>query len=65
MKYKRITSVLIASSLILAANISTSKGYDGTVTQAINMDLMVLAVSSLKQVNQQVQQPAHNCDCDK
>ena len=65
MKHKRVISVLLASMLIMIADITTDKGYDATKVQAINTDLMVLTVSSFKQINEQVKQCAHNSNCDK
>ncbi len=65
MKNKRIVSALLALSLVMVADITTDKGYDATTVQAVNTDLMVLTVSSLKQINEQMKQCAHDRNCDK
>ena len=65
MKNKRVVSALFALSIIMIANISTDKGYDATTVPMVNTDLMMLTVSTLKQVNEKVQQPAHHRNCDK
>ncbi len=65
MKHKRVVSALLALSLVMIANITTDKGYDATSVQAVNTDLMMLTVSSLKQVNEQMKQCAHDRNCDK
>jgi len=65
MKNKRIVSALLALSLVMVANITTDKGYDATTLQAVNSDLVVLTVASLKQVNEQMKQSTHNRNCDK
>lgn len=65
MKNKRTVSVLLALSLVMVANITTNKGYDATTVQAVNMDLVMLTVSSLKQVDEKMKQCAHDRNCDK
>ncbi len=65
MKNKRVVSALLALSLVMLADITTDKGYDATTVQAVNTDLMVLTVSSLKQINEQMKQCAHDRNCDK
>jgi len=65
MKNKRIVSVLFALSLVMIADIQSDKSYDATTVQMVNTDLMVLTMSSLQQVNEQVQQATHNSNCDK
>lgn len=65
MKNKRVVSVLLALSLVMVANITTDKGYDATTVQMVNTDLMMLTVSSFKQVNEQMKQCPHNRNCDK
>jgi len=65
MKNKRIVSALLALSLVMVANFTTNKGYDATTLQAVNTDLMMLTVSSFKQVNEQMKQCAHDRNCDK
>jgi len=65
MKNKRFASALLALSLVMVANITSDKGYDATTTQAVNTDLMVLTISSFKQINEQMKQCAHNRNCDK
>jgi len=65
MKNKRVVSALLALSLVMIADITTDKGYDATRVQAVNTDLMMLTVSSLKQVNEQMKQCAHDRNCDK
>ena len=65
MKNRRIVSGLLALSLIMVANITTDKGYDATTMQMVNTDLMMLTVSSFKQVNEQMKKNTHNRNCDK
>ncbi|HIP46206.1 MAG TPA: hypothetical protein EYG95_01465 [Campylobacterales bacterium] len=65
MKNKRTVSALLALSLVMVANITTNKGYDATTVQAVNMDLVMLTVSSLKQVDEKMKQCAHDRNCDK
>ena len=65
MKNKRVISALLALSIIMIANITTDKGYDATTMPMVNTDLMMLTVSTFKQVNEQVQKSTHNRNCDK
>ena len=65
MKNKRTVSALLALSLVMVINITTNKGYDATTVQAVNMDLVMLTVSSLKQVDEKMKQCAHDRNCDK
>jgi len=65
MKNRRIVSALLGLSLVMLANISTYKGYDATTVPAVNTDLMMLTVSSLNQVNEQMKQCSHDRNCDK
>jgi len=65
MKNKRTVSALLALSLVMVTNITTNKGYDATTVQAVNMDLVMLTVSSLKQVDEKMKQCAHDRNCDK
>jgi hypothetical protein len=65
MKNKRVISALLALSIIMIANISTDKGYDATTVSMVNTDLMMLTVSTFKQVNEQMQESTHNRNCDK
>ncbi len=65
MKNKRVISALLALSIIMIANISTDKGYDATTVPMVNTDLMMLTVSTFKQVNEQMQESTHNRNCDK
>jgi hypothetical protein len=65
MKHKRMISALLALSLVMIADMSSTKGYDATKVQAVNTDLMMLTISSFKQVNEQVKQCTHNRNCDK
>jgi hypothetical protein len=65
MKNRRVISALLALSIIMIANITTDKGYDATTVPMVNTDLMMLTVSTFKQINEKVQKPAHNRNCDK
>ena len=65
MKNKRVVSALLALSLIMIANTTNDKGYDATTVPMVNTDLMMLTVSTFKQVNEQMQQCAHDRNCDK
>jgi hypothetical protein len=65
MKNRRVISALLALSIIMIANTTTDRGYDATTVPMVNTDLMMLTVSTFKQVNEKVQKPTHNRNCDK
>jgi mannose/fructose-specific phosphotransferase system component IIA len=65
MKHKRMIWVLSALSLVMIADMSSAKGYDATKVQALNTDLVMLTISSFKQVNEQMKQCTHERNCDK
>ncbi len=65
MRYKRRVSAVIALGLIALISVTTPKSDDYTTTQAVNSDLMILTISSFKQINKQVQECAHNSNCNK
>lgn len=65
MRYKRRVSAVIALGLIAMISVTTPKSDDAIKFQAINSDLMWLTISSFKQINEQVQECAHNSNCNK
>jgi len=65
MRYKRRVSAIIALGLIAMISVTKPQSDDYTSVKAINSDLIILTVSSLKQINEQVQECTHNSNCDK
>jgi hypothetical protein len=65
MKHKRTVSAFIALGLIAIVNVTTPKSDNYTSVKAINSDLMILTISSFKQINEQMQECTHNSNCDK
>jgi hypothetical protein len=65
MRYKRRVSAVIALGLIAMISVTSPKSDDATAIQAINSDLMILTMSSFKQINEQMQECTHNSNCDK
>ncbi len=65
MKNKRAIWAIATLSLIAMINITDAKSQDATQVQAVNSDLIWLSISSLKQINEQVQESAHKRNCDK
>ncbi len=65
MKNKRAIWAIATLSLIAMINITDAKSQDATQVQAVNSDLIWLSISSLKQINEQVQESTHKRNCDK